>query len=235
VKLEKDHLELKDADPIYATFKPNQGKETKVLIKSNPSIRTIGLFPPARMPDEHWKEYWKALEPSLSEFSIIIEEPRKDPEKWVASQLYSALLIMFNIFGYEYILSPNFGGIRQALLGQNSLMDYKNSILAVHNTSAGKLPHFPYLGIQTAPKDLQSFYIAFQSPRRSDIVRLVFLPGFGESGKESHAKLMSMTYKASDRFNFKGTPPMSLRGKDILSNPQSKGLCELIWNHFTRN
>ena len=156
----------------------------------------------------------------------------KYPEKWVASQLYSALLIMFKIFGYEYILSPNFEDIRKALLGKGALMDYKNSILTVHNTSAGKLPNFPYLGIQTTPKDLQCFYIAFQSPRRSDIARLVFLPGFGESGKKSYANLMSITSKADERFNFKGTPPMSLVGKDFLSNPQSKGMCELIRTIF---
>jgi hypothetical protein len=44
VKFERDSLKRKETDPIYATFKPAHGKETKVVIEGTPSKHILRFF-----------------------------------------------------------------------------------------------------------------------------------------------------------------------------------------------
>jgi len=133
------------------------------------------------------------------EFSIETRAPKREPDKWLISQIYSAMLIMFYYFGYEYALNSNINDIRQALIGGN-ILKYKNAIISVNDKTSSESINKPAVSIWRDPKELQCFIVEIPSPKKEHISRIIALPGFGENARKTYENLMALPSEHKSRF-----------------------------------
>lgn len=196
VKYEKDALGDFDNKTVKkATFVSAKGTRRDVEMKIDGN--EISMYNRPGMPAEQFQKNWRQISREYGsvtpiEFSIETQEPKVELDKWLLSNLYSAFLVMFYYFGYEYILNPNVTVIRQILNNEASSLNYKNAVISVHRKSPHQLVSLPIVSILTDPKDQQCFLIEIPSPHKADISRIISLPGFGEIAKKTYENLMDL-------------------------------------------
>jgi hypothetical protein len=175
----------------------------------------------------------RASDGTLNLFLDTTKFQKKDLNSYVASHLYSAFLIMFSRFGYEYALSSNVEDIRRVLVGEENAEKYAHAIITTHDKTPLESISSPTVSIQTAPKDLQCFIVEIPSPRIRDASRIIALPGFGESAKQSYENLMNKAYVTGIHFTkARINNAMLIR---MLADPNSKGFGENLWKEVTLN
>jgi len=237
VKYEKDAFDDFENKTIRkATFVSANGTRIEVELNIDGSKKLMYNRP--GMPVEQFRKIWKQISDEYAsgapfKFSIETEEHKRELNKWLTSQLYSAFLIMFYHFGYEYVLNPNVADIRQVLNGEKDAEKYKTAVRSVHEKTAQQPISSPIVGIQTAPKDQQCFLIEFSSPSKEDVSRIISLPGFGESAKKSYGILMNLA--STTKLHFTGESIDFDKPSRILQDPKSKNFGEKLWKKETMN
>jgi hypothetical protein len=234
VKFEKemfDAIENKEIKNVTLVSKNGTRLPGDLKIKSNDIIDIL-----SNLPSEQLQKVNKKLMDEESVTGPLIFTPRlpKTPrikKDYVASHLHSAFLIMFSRFGYEYALSPNVEDIRKVLIGTENAEKYEKAIIAVHVPYESILS--PKISIQTKPKDLQCFIIEIPSPRQGDAARIIALPGFGESANISYKNLMSLPFGAESKIKFEKVNIKFGELHRILSDSNSKGHGEKLWEKAT--
>ena len=239
VKYEKDAIEdfengiVRDAVmvsskgtrlPCRLEIKDKSG-EIKVIVVNKPG-----------MPLEHYRKIAKKfkddyLSGAPYDGSIETISHKREPDKWLISQIYSALLIMFYHLGYEYVLNSNANGIREALENDRDILKYKNSIISIHEKTSPEKITRPTIGILTNPKNMQCFIIEIPSPKKDEASRTIALPGFGEKAKHTYENLMNLPYDANLNFTCKAIE--FKKPGEILPDSNSKGFGERLWNNVT--
>lgn len=190
------------------------------------------------MPLEHYLKIAERIKGDYSsraspyDFSIETEAPKRDLKKWLTSQIYASLLIMFYYFGYEYVLNPNIDDMRRSLKG-DEILKYKNIIISIHEKTSPEQILRPAVSIWTIPKDLQCFLVEIPSPNKECVSRIIALPGFGESALKTYENLMGLPSDINSHFTSKPIKFDEI-GK-ILPDPHSKGYGESLWKNVTDN
>ncbi|NQT83724.1 hypothetical protein HQ563_11905 [bacterium] len=114
------------------------------------------------------------------------------------SLLYSAFLMMFQEFGYEYVLSPNAHRVRQVIRDNRPLSDLGNRVFSLPE-ALSEFGRLPSVSILIEPRKFRSFIVALPSPKENEPARCLFLPGFGEDGKKAYECLLALA-KPCDKF-----------------------------------
>jgi hypothetical protein len=212
--------------PCELDIKKDKLEHTSVLVVNKP-----------RMPSEHYRKIAERVRDDYSsgapfEFTIETESHKREPDRWLISQIYAAFLIMFYHFGYEYALNTNVKDIRRAL-NDGDILKYKNAIISIHKKTSPEPISRPVINIQTTPKDLQCFLVEIPSPKKDDLSRTIALPGFGDNAKKSYENLMNLYLETELNFTCKRIEFNKI-GK-ILPDPNSKGFGESIWKKATNS
>lgn len=128
---------------------------------------------------------------SKFEFSATIRT--HSPPGRNVSLLYSAFLMMFRTYGYEYALCSNVDHLREILSGRGGGHNLERRIIPAQKTSSQEPPRAPSIGVLIEPKELRCFLVALPSPAKDASVRYIMLPGFGEDGKKAYEDILSLT------------------------------------------
>ena len=182
---------------------------------------------PRQSPLKSWKQFLKAAVSDWSNFTFSIKVQTYSPVKRDVSLLYSAFLMMFYSFGYEYVLSPNADRVRQVILGNDTSLDWRKGIFSIPRSSSDTMPSLPSVNILTEPEDLRSFLVALPSPKESEAARCVLLPGFDDDGKEAYDRILGLTQPFG---NFKATLIPSNPSRQ-LESPEYKGFGNFLWRN----
>jgi hypothetical protein len=170
--------QLREEKGIHCRIKC--GSETYGAMFGNMSNNKIYIKPQGNVPFPIWKRRMDKLV-DLNKFSLNLRLNPFDPQKRNISHIYSAFLLLFSKFGYEYILSPNTDQVREVLIGNDSLLNIRRLVV---DLPSSLLPtQIPSINILVNPKEYRTFFIILPSPK-PDRVRCLFLPGFGKSGEE---------------------------------------------------
>jgi hypothetical protein len=145
-------------------------------------------------------------------------------DEWIATHLYSALLIMFHRFGYEYVLSPNVDDIRSVINGKGDPLKYNTAIRDIRTVSNSCPYSQPAVCILTNP--IQCFSIEYPMPCDKFVTRIILLPGFGTSAMESYDRFLQLD--PSTQFNPKGDI-LGFNEFGFLRDHESKGYGERLW------
>ena len=164
VKYEKDAIDdLENKRVRKATFVSAKGRRLPIELEIDGN--KVIFYNRPGMPSEQYRKRVKQISDEYAsgippfEFSLETEGHKRELDKWLISQLYSAFLIMFRRFGYEYALNPNVEDIRRVLNDKGKAEKYKNAIITIHEkTSVGSF-NPPIVGIRTTPKDQQCFFV----------------------------------------------------------------------------
>jgi hypothetical protein len=241
VKYEKDMFDRYEKKVVKnVTLVSDNGTRLPCDLKFNEKdpakIIAWSTLPPDQLRKVSKKmEADRALDGSLNLFLDTTKFQKKDLNSYVASHLYSAFLIMFSRFGYEYVLSSNAEDIRRVLIGEENAEKYEKAIIATHNKTPPESISSPTISIQIAPKNLQCFIIEIPSPRKGDASRIIALPGFGESAKKSYENIMNMAFGAEGGLHFTKTKLNLNMLTRMLTDPNSKGSGENLWKEVTMN
>lgn len=235
VKYEKDAFDEFETKTVgKVTFVSAKGTRLEAEMKIDGG--DIYMYNRPGMSVGQYRKIWKQISDEYAsgapfKFSIETREHKRELDKWLTSQLYAAFLVMFYHFGYEYVLTPNADSVRRVLNGEENAEKYKNAAITVSEKTSPESFSSPIVSIQTTPMDLQCFLIEISSPRREDISRIIPLPGFGESAKESYENLMKLSLET--KLHFTGKPIKFNKPGKILPDPKSKGYGESLWNSET--
>ncbi len=229
VKYEKDSFDKFEEEVTKKILRSPNDKKLEIEIKTKDNTISA-LYAINKIPPEHFRkkseEFMKYYPTEACGFSMEDGSPKLDLDKWHTSLLYTAFLVMFSRFGYEYALSQNIESLRKVLNGNEAIGKYRKSIFAVYERSIPGVLSPPIISILTVPADMRCFAIEIPSPRREDASRCIFLPGFGESALESYSKLMK---RDPSKFEFEVIPiPFKKLGNN-LQKPEFKGFGERLW------
>lgn len=183
--------------------------------------------PPVGIPLDYWQKRIKEMILG-NKFTIKFKMEDFNLQRRNISCIYSAFLMMFSKFGYEYILSPNVDIIRQTLMGEPNSFNI-NSIIS--NLPVELIPEpSPFICVLNEPKEFRSFLVALPSLNGGRAV-CVFLPGFGGDGKSSYDNLQNVA-KTQDELkgNFKIIPRDS--SWPNLFDINHKGFGNWMWNQL---
>jgi hypothetical protein len=166
-------------------------KHGAILIPSisKNNINYFEIRPPPNFPRQIWNKRMEEIS-KLEKFRVEVKFNRRfDPDKRNISHLYSAFLLMFSTFGYEYVLSPNVDPIQSMFMGNNSSQGIHKLVLDI--PSAAVTTQIPSISIIREPKEIHTYLIILPSPKENRL-RCVFLPGFGKSGEEGYRNLLDL-------------------------------------------
>ena len=182
---------------------------------------------PQQSRPKSWKQFLEAAASDWANFTFSVEVPMYSPMKRDVSLLYSAFLMMFYFFGYEYVLSSNTDLVRQVILGNDTSLDWHKGIFSIPRSQSETMPSLPSVSILVEPKDIRSFLVALPSPREDEATRCVLLPGFGDKGKEAYNRILSLTQPFG---NFKAT---LIPGNPScqLASPNYKWFGNFLWRN----
>jgi hypothetical protein len=183
---------IKENKGIYSKLKLNGDSKLYPIIfdihLSNSGHLDMHIKPPSNVPSIIWKEHMDEL---INNKNTIDIETTKlfSPERRNISYIYSAFLLMFSKFGYEYVLSPNMDSIRQVLMGNYEFL--KNQQLVRDLPKSLVQVSVPSICMLIKPVETRAFCIFLPSTKNNQI-RCVFLPGFGKTGEEGYNNLLNL-------------------------------------------
>lgn len=211
------HLTLKDGDRIPIMLNWDGPTDPQIII-SNPVSR--------KYPAAKWREDIGKFTGLSGEFDFSIEfkEEVVDPKKRNISLLYSAFLMMFHQFGYEYVLSRNVDRIRQIIVGKDKSFDLTNTIHHIDWDPKREMYPLPLFGVTrfSASECFSTVLVPFDKSSGY----LVLLPGFGWESMKSYDDLLAKEHGPT-KFNTKVTPN-NITPK-LLSDPASKDIGERLY------
>jgi hypothetical protein len=239
--------------PMYGRFIPENGPKANISTVWDFDRSIIYIYPPPGIPLEIWKRWIDDIRGKMPnggpyKFSIEQKEPTFVPTRRDISHIHSAFLMMFYLFGYEYVLSPNVDNIRQMFNGND--LSWKPSKLVrpvkLAPESQGQLLDLPQVGIVIEPKDLCSFAILLPSLDTNDSANIVFLPGLSEDGWNFYKHLeinqtpnekCTMVYPTQIQIHNpdpKGGPNLPCTVHYDIINPNSKGCANNLYQIFAK-
>jgi len=157
---------------------------------------------PRRSPPKSWERFLEVAASDWPNTTFSFTVLTYSPMKRDVSLLYSAFLMMFYYFGYEYVLSPNVDRVRQVILGNDTSLDWRKGIFPIPKCQSETMSSLPSVSILLEPGDIRSFLVALPSPKEDEAARCVLLPGFEDKGKEAYDRILSLTQLSG---NFKAT------------------------------
>lgn len=222
---EKKQIEqLREEDGIYSKLKCGSGTYRAMFGFCNKSNNTvIYIKPPKHVPLPIWKERIDELV-HLKNFSVAFDT--FDTQKRNISHIYSAFLLMFSKFGYEYVLSANVDPIREVFIGNYLSLKYHRLVVDLPERLVPK--KIPSIFILLEPRETRTFLITLPSPK-PNYAKCVFLPGFGKSGKEGYHNLVNLIGVESTLEAELELLPIS-SSSSHLSDIRFKGFGNIIWN-----
>ena len=194
------------------------------FFKNNIDFKVI---PPPNFPQQVWnKRMEEHAKLGKVSFKVKFDRPF-DPDKRNISHLYSAFLLMFSTYGYEYVLSPNVDSIQDVFMGNNFPQRIHKSVLEV--PSAAVTMRIPSISIITEPKEIHAYLITLPSPRKNR-VRCVFLPGFGKSGEVGYTNLLDLVGTRLElELGLSVMHPLESY-KSHLTDIEFKGIGKFMWD-----
>jgi hypothetical protein len=224
---ERKHFEeiKQNKSTKYCYFKPDGCERILTMIDyegmrgPNPHLN---IFNPPKMPPEVWRRYFERIDYPAGEFkfSLIFEEPMLKLKERNLSLIYSAFLMMFYQFGYEYILSESADFLRQAIYGRVESFDFRNAILFCKGGPVNDGPTFATVKISESSCFMASFI-----PFYEESIFIVLLPGLGDEIGQ-YANLLNGKYEY-EYVNIKLIPHNIL--PDLLSNPGAKDIGKTLY------
>ena len=175
---------------------------------------------PKQFPSESWKQFLSSAVSDWSNFKFSFTVSTFNPSKLSISILYSAFLMMFYQFGYEYVLSPNVNKVRQFIQGNGFPENMYKTIFPLSKGSSDIPSIFPSISILTEPPTIRSFIVALPSPRKGEVTRCVLLPGFSNDGEKAYECILGSPQPFR---NIKAT---------LIPNIQSRQLEDLSYKWF---
>jgi hypothetical protein len=227
VAREKELLDWEHgATAVSGRLNHNSG-DTGVEIRRNGNALEFRDVP-RRSPPKSWKQFLEAAASDWSNFTFSVEVQTYSPVKRDISLLYSAFLMMFYSFGYEYVLSPNADLVRQVILGNDISLDWRKGIFSILRSQSETMPSLPSVSVLTEPKDVRSFLVALPSPKEDEAARCILLPGFSDDGKQAYDRILGLTRPFG---NFKAT---SIRGNPScqLASREYKWFGNFLWRNL---
>lgn len=182
---------------------------------------------PKQYPHTSWEQFLKAAVSDWSNFKFSFMVSTFNPSKLSISILYSAFLMMFYQFGYEYVLSPNVNKVRQFIQGSGFPENMYKAIFPLSKGSSDIPSIFPSVSILTEPPTIRSFIVALPSPRKGEVTRCVLLPGFSNDGEKAYECILGSPQPFG---NIKATLIPNIQSRR-LEDPSYKWFGNWLWKN----
>lgn len=151
------------------------------------------------------------------------------PKERDIALFHSAFLMMFRTFGYEYVLSPEVATIRRLLQGEDDLIKELRPALVTVNPDAGRERlSVPSASVLHHPSTHRCFGVVLPDPASLEGVRLVKMPGFGEEGKRSYARILASRGKNTP-FRAKA---LHCPAFELLADSEYKLMAHVLWENM---
>jgi hypothetical protein len=172
-----------------------------------------------------WNEFLQRMDaaPESGNVSGLLYN-RKELRRSVA---YSAYLMMFYTFGYEYVLSKNAQLIRSIVGGESSPAMLESAMAGMPPSAFPRLPQTNRVGVSVVnqPTDKRCFIVVLPSPYKEQVCRGVLLPGFGEDGRECYERIL----KSDARIENMNIRFWLTRPYGRLDDPKKAGFAHYLW------
>lgn len=190
---EKEHFDdFEKPSQAYVTFQPKGNRGIKVIAdlaglrEPRPHIK---CYPTSKMPKEIYRDYFSESGPGNAlEFSLGFSRESIDLRKRNLSLIHSSFLMMFYQFGYEYILSECADYMREAIIGKNKFINFKNAINFINWGSISKPFSLPTMAVTKISTNL--FFLSTLIPFNNELGYIVHLPCFGNGGVTAYENLL---------------------------------------------
>jgi len=144
------------------------------------------------------------------------------------SYLYHAFLVMFDHFGYEYVLSPHLDRVRSVLLEEES--PNLSSILRSISDSDSNMPTItPSVNLLWSSSHPACFCVAFPPLMKKEKARCVILPGLSVISETYFSSLVDVPERFSGQMRFSFVPKRILKP---LDDRASKGQAHELYSAF---
>ncbi len=190
-------------------------------------------FWPVNLSEPKYYEFIEAAKKDWANMHLSLDTKGYfNPRKRDISIIHSGFLLMFQQFGYEYVISPNAQLIRKTIQGDSDF-DLAKIIISTHSGIPFPNP-LPQIGILINSPDVYSFIVALPFLQKGNQARLVLLPGFGKEGLDAYNRLLKSNEPIGASkingiwFDFKE----QLLQK--LGSSNTKGICEYLWDLYTK-
>jgi len=172
-------LEFPEGFAVNARFYSTGPAKTNIEVlaeKNNP--KNVELFKAA------------ISKPNLSTLNFTLNVPTYHQRKLDVALLHAAYMMMFRMFGYEYIWAAPIEPIRELLTGR-AAPPHTDFLMMTDLPKANNLSKqlLYRVGIMTDPPEYKSFCVGLPSPNPQVSTRAIFLPGFGETDCKAYEKL----------------------------------------------
>lgn len=146
--------------------------------------------------------------------------------------VHSAFLMMFRMFGYEYVLSPEAESILGVLREKRNAQEEGDAargkprcaVVKVKPDTNDAMRQLPTVGLLVQPPEFRCFAVSLPDPRDQNAVRMATLPGFGQRGVDCYERILSTDGKWEFEARTIGRVPL-----EHLAAPQFKWWAHRLW------
>ena len=142
--------------------------------------------------------------------------------------IYSAFLMMFRMFGYEYVLLPEAEQTLRALHGEADPDELRAAVIVVDRDARREPASLPSVSLLVKPAEFRCFAVTLAEPQDQNAVRVVALKGFGPGGQDCHRRILASDGNLG-RCEAKEIEAVQL---ESLAHPKSKWYAHRLWRHL---
>lgn len=210
--------------PIAARL-THEGRDIPVEVDKGTGGRPWSFrFARGRSDPASVARFFGAAEASWSNLKFSLKVRVCHPVKRDRSILFSAFLMMFYEFGYEWVLSRDASPIRRALSDEAEFARVRNAMFPLPTGLPGASP-VPCVGVLVDPPAFRSFIVALPSPLPNEAARCVLLPGFEQQGHEAYERILALAQPLGD---FRVAVPVD-DPMHRMARAECKGFAVWVW------
>lgn len=160
--------------------------------------------------------------------TIQIQTTMANPRMLRYALVHTAVLMMFERFGYEYILQPNFDIVRNALLGCSNELDFRRIVCNVSNVRVDRGNPDRRISISYDPPEFSCFVVLVPMDCAEIAETIVLLPGFGARAAATYKQILhSASPTWESKCNAFGISPAPT---EALVDPRRSALARGMWD-----